>query len=114
MNGSSTMTILSFIYSLILIIVYFNKPHIKSYENKMFSSLIIINLLSIIIEIINILIISSGFADTLICQIANKSLLIFMSTFICYYSLYILIVSYNKDSSTIPTYYNKIKGAVMK
>ncbi len=111
-NGSSSMTLLSLVYSIILNVVYFKKPHIKSYENSLFSSLLVINVFSILMEIMNIIVISYGYGDTLLCQVLNKTFLTFMNLYICYYSLYILVVAYNKSQEKFTKYYKVVKTII--
>lgn len=111
-NGSSAMTILSFFYSLVLNIVFLFKPHIKSYENRIFSKLLVVNLCSIIIEILNIILISSGYKDSLLVQFANKGLLSVLCIYICYFSLYLFMVAYNGKQERIHKYFNILKSII--
>jgi hypothetical protein len=50
--GSLSVQIFSAIYLIVLIIIYFSKKRINSIENKIFSSLIITNLIGVILDLI--------------------------------------------------------------
>ena len=51
--GSLSVQIFSAIYLIVLIIIYFSKKRINSIENKIFSSLIITNLIAVILDLIS-------------------------------------------------------------
>ena len=51
--GSLSVQIFSAIYLIVLIIIYFSKKRINSIENKIFSSLIITNLIGVILDLIS-------------------------------------------------------------
>lgn len=111
-NGSSAMTFLSLFYSFLLNITFMLKPHIKSYENKIFCRLLIVNICSVLIEILNIVLISKGYKDTLLVQFTNKGLLTVLCIYICYFSLYILMVAYNGKDEKTDKYYNRVQTII--
>ena len=50
-NTTIFLTIISFFYSVLLMIAYFSKDKIRTLENKVYSKLIIINFIGIILEL---------------------------------------------------------------
>lgn len=54
-NSTMFFTMISFFYSLLLLIVYFSREKLKSLENKIYSKLIVINMIGIVLELISCL-----------------------------------------------------------
>ena len=53
MTNSIIFSIFSFIYILLMMFVYFSRKRIKTIENKIYSYLIIINLIGLALEIVD-------------------------------------------------------------
>ena len=75
-NTTIFLTIISFFYSVLLMIAYFSKDKIRTLENKVYSKLIIINFIGIILELFCT--IFAGYAEEhlLFYTILNKLFLI--------------------------------------
>lgn len=98
MTNSLALVLLSFIYSSFLNIVFFKKQHIKTYENRLFGWLLVTNFFGLILEILCTWSILFYDPYSLLCVLLNKFLLIYLATFICIFSLYVLVIAYNKDN----------------
>ena len=96
MNGSLLILICSLFYSFLTIIVYFSKKRINSIENKIFSCILIVNLVGLILDIL-----SNTFAfyinNNLIFSIVNKAYILYLLTWISLFTYYSLVISFNKE-----------------
>ena len=90
--GSLSVQIFSAIYLIVLIIIYFSKKRINSIENKIFSSLIITNLIGVILDLI-----STSTAlymkDAIWLNIVSKFYLVYLITWLLIFSLYVYYIS---------------------
>ena len=77
------------LFSIVLNIIYFTKKHIKTGETKIFSILLVINLISLISELACTYIGFTFPENSLISHIATKMFLLFLMTFLLYMTLYI-------------------------
>ena len=79
---------ISFIYSIFLNVLYLSKKHIKTYETKMYSIMMIGNLIGILLEFGCIFLIHYLGTSNLLTIITNKVFLIYLLTFAILFSLY--------------------------
>lgn len=90
--GSLSVQIFSAIYLIVLIIIYFSKKRINSIENKIFSSLIITNLIGVILDLI-----STSTAlymkDAIWLNIVSKFYLVYLITWLLIFTLYVYYIS---------------------
>ena len=82
------------LFSIILNCVYFTKKHVKTGETKIFSILLIVNLLSLISELICTYVGFTYPENSLISHIVTKIFLILLMTFLLYMTLYIYVICY--------------------
>ena len=78
----------SFIYSIFLNVLYLSKRHIKTYETKMYSIMMIGNLIGILLEFGCIISIHYLGISNLLTIIVNKIFLVYLLTFAILFSLY--------------------------
>lgn len=78
----------SFIYSIFLNVLYLSKRHIKTYETKMYSIMMIGNLIGILLEFGCIFSIHYLGISNLLTIIVNKIFLVYLLTFAVLFSLY--------------------------
>ena len=93
----------SFIYSLFLNILYFNKKHVKNYETKIFGIMITVNFVGILLETMCILFISKLGVDNLLTIIVNRLFLIYLLSFVFLFMLYVLYISFIESEDKIRT-----------
>lgn len=97
------------IFSIVLNIIYFSKKHIKSDETKIFSVLIIINLISLLSELLCLYFGFSLPENTLISKIATKLYLVCLMSFLLFMTLYIYVICYITSSKPQLKYYKKLE-----
>ena len=97
------------LFSIILNIIFFSKKHIKTKETKIFSILLIVNLISLISEVICNYIGYNFIENSLISHITTKFYLICLMTFLLYMTLYIYILCYVTNKEPNMKYYNILK-----
>ncbi len=97
------------LFSIILNIIFFSKKHIKTKETKIFSILLIVNLISLISEVICNYIGYNCIENSLISHITTKFYLICLMTFLLYMTLYIYILCYVTNKEPDMRYYNILK-----
>lgn len=92
-------SVIFLIYSLILVITYFSKSHDKKMENKVYSVLLIINVLGIFLEILKFLVVGYDFTSSY--SIISKFYHIYLLSWMGAFSLYAIIISnnYNTDDN---------------
>ncbi|MEG1142774.1 MAG: hypothetical protein RSE41_10110, partial [Clostridia bacterium] len=96
MNTGFLLITFSIFYSLCLIIVYFSKKHIISVENKIFSVLVVTNLIGLFLELTNFITVIKMKEIPMLNLIASKLYLVYLLTWIVIFTYYILIISYKK------------------
>ena len=100
-NGGGNMVIgvsfiiCSLIYMLLLCIVYFSKKRIKTIETKIYSLLLVLNVIGLILELICCLTVSHMDVVPILNVICNRAYLIYFATFISLFTLYIYITCNN-------------------
>lgn len=107
-NTTIFLTIISFFYSILLMIAYFSKDKIKTLENKVYSKLIIINFIGIILELFCT--IFAGYAkDYLVFYtILNKLFLVELTIWCSVFSVYVFLISSKKEKNELKTYLKKV------
>ena len=107
-NTTIFLTIISFFYSILLMIAYFSKDKIKTLENKVYSKLIIINFIGIILELFCT--IFAGYAkDYLVFYtILNKLFLVELTIWCSVFSVYVFLISSKKEKNELKSYLKKV------
>lgn len=107
-NTTIFLTIISFFYSVLLMIAYFSKDKIKTLENKVYSKLIIINFIGIILELFCT--IFDGYAkDYLVFYtILNKLFLVELTIWCSVFSVYVFLISSKKEKNELKSYLKKV------
>lgn len=107
-NTTIFLTIISFFYSVLLMIAYFSKDKIKTLENKVYSKLIIINFIGIILELFCT--IFAGYAkDYLVFYtILNKLFLVELTIWCSVFSVYVFLISSKKEKIELKSYLKKV------
>lgn len=96
MSGTALLILGSIIYSIGLIIVYFSKPHITTTENRIFSVLIITNLIGLILELTNYFTVLNIEQIPFINYFVSKLYLLYLITFIVIFTYYVIYISYKE------------------
>ena len=100
----------SFLYSIFLNLFYFSKKHIKTYETKMFSIMMVSNLIGIILEFSCIFSIYYLGTDNLLVIIINKLFLLYLLTFAILFSMYAAYITLiDKTENDMSEKHNKIR-----
>ena len=107
-NTTIFLTIISFFYNVLLMIAYFSKDKIKTLENKVYSKLIIINFIGIILELFCT--IFAGYAEDYLMfyTILNKLFLIELTVWCSVFSIYVFLISSNKEKNQLKLYLKKV------
>ena len=107
-NTTIFLTIISFFYNVLLMIAYFSKDKIKTLENKVYSKLIIINFIGIILELFCT--IFAGYAEDYLMfyTILNKFFLIELTVWCSVFSIYVFLISSNKEKNQLKLYLKKV------
>lgn len=95
MNSISVILIsISLIYSLFLNFFFFSKKHIKTYENRIFSVLVLINFLGLLLELLCYYTVVSFGINQIYTIIINKMFLIYLLLFAFVFFIYLLFVCF--------------------
>ena len=81
--------------SILINIVYFTKQRINSYENKIYSALIISNLIGLLIELSCNITAMISETPEIVVSLVTKLYLIYLITWIFFFTIYIFIISIN-------------------
>lgn len=95
----------SLFYNLLVTIIYFHKERIKTKENKIYSLLIIINLIGIIIDMSSVTMARLGIHNALFF-IINKVYMLYLLCWITTFTFYILTISLDEK------YHDRLKKIV--
>lgn len=95
--NSLYILVTSLIYSILLICVFFSKKRINKIENKVFIWLMVTNFLGILLDI-GCIIITLNFTSSLLRLVFAKFYLIYLLTWITIFTMYIFIISTNKET----------------
>lgn len=96
MIGGTFFTLTSLFYISLLAIVFFSKKRLDTIENKLFSYLIISNLVGVVLAIISYFTISNIETMPFINEIFSKSYIIYLIVWITLFTEYTIIISANK------------------
>lgn len=92
--------IMSIIFLFMMMIAYFPKKKIKSPENTIFSSVIIVTFVGLILTIISYILVKVGFGkDDLAFIIANRFIMSYYNVWGILFTLYVALLSINKEKS---------------
>lgn len=94
---SVTVTFCCFVFLLILAIIYFSKKRIDNIDNKIFSSLIVINLIGICIDICGFISFQYFGAEVFLNKIISKVFLIYFITYCFILMMYIYNYTFKKE-----------------
>ena len=98
-----------FIFSCFLNIIYFSKKHVKTGETKIFSILLIVNLISLASELACSYIGYTFLENTIYTHVMPKIYLICLMTFLLYMTLYIYVICYVESKRENKKRYKKLK-----
>lgn len=96
MNGSIFALICSLFYILLTSFVYFLKKRIDSIENKIFSMIVIVNIIGVVLDIISNCLAYNN-PDIFLFNIVNKLYMVYLITWIYLFTYYSLIISFDKN-----------------
>lgn len=101
MSGTSLLILGSIVYSIGLIIVYFTKPHINTPENRIFSILIVTNLVGLLLEFINYFTVLNIATIPFANYVVSKFYLIYLLSFIVIFTYYVIYISYKEQMDEV-------------
>ena len=84
--------IISFIYLVLVMIIYFVKKKIKTKENKIFSILLVTSLIGIIIDFLSVYMAFNNI-HTFIFRFINQLYLVYLLTWISLMTIYCIVIS---------------------
>ena len=102
----------SLLFIILVAIVYFNKPRIKSYENEIYQWLIICNIIGLILEILCYFAVDYVTIYNLISIAILKLYVVYIFVWTMIFNIYVFMVSsknYNQSVSTNEIYFLKLK-----
>lgn len=99
MSAGFTFSACSFFYSVLLTIMFFSKKRIQTLENKIYSYLIISNLIGVVLGVSCYTSILHRDAFPILNDFISKALLIYYLTWISFFTAYIFVISYSKKES---------------
>ncbi len=114
---STSFIICSMFYSALLLIVYFSKKRLNSLENKIYSSLAIVNFFGLIIELFCYLVTLNRDKFPMFTSIINRVYLIYMLTWLMLFAYYTFIISFKRRINlhfNSKELYRKISGVFLK
>ncbi|MGM9881464.1 MAG: response regulator [Bacilli bacterium] len=106
-NSTIFFTITSLFYSVLLMIAYFSKDKIKTPENRVYSKLIVINFISIILELFCTIFAGYASSHLQFYTILNKLFLISLIAWGSTFGVYVFLISTNKDTKAALKHYMK-------
>lgn len=111
MSAGFTFSACSFFYSVLLTIMFFSKKRIQSLENKIYSYLIISNLIGVVLGVSCYTTILHRNEFPVLNDFISKALLIYYLTWISFFTAYTFVISHNNkglDNDAKEKYYDKI------
>lgn len=97
-NSTIFFTIASLFYITLLIVAYFSKARMRTAENKVYSKLIVVNLISIILELMCTIFAGYASEHLLFYKILNKMFLISLITWGSIFGIYVFLISEKKKT----------------
>ena len=101
--------ICTFVFSIVLSIIYFKKEHISSPETKIYSVLLITNSIGLLIEFICSFIGYKYTSNVFLATIFTKMYLVYLMSFILLMTLYIYMICYVVSKRTDESHWVKLK-----
>jgi len=89
----------SFVYLIVLAIVYFKKERVNSFETKLYDILLALNIIGLALEFICCLTVSNMDKMPLINFLTNRIYLIYWVSYITVFTIYVCYVSFNKTEN---------------
>jgi len=108
MSISSTFSMCSFFYSLLLIIVYFRKKRLDTLENRIYGWTIIVNFIGIILAITSYITIIYYNQIPITNMIISKALIVYYFTYIWLLTFYIYVISKKVNYDNAHTDFKKV------
>lgn len=108
MSISSTFSMCSFFYSLLLIIVCFRKKRLDTLENRIYGWTIIVNFIGIILAITSYITIIYYNQIPITNMIISKALIVYYLTYIWLLTFYIYVISKKVNYENVHTDFKKI------
>lgn len=108
MSISSTFSMCSFFYSLLLIIVYFRKKRLDILENRIYGWTIIVNFIGIILAITSYITIIYYNQIPITNMIISKALIVYYLTYIWLLTFYIYVISKKVNYDNVHTDFKKV------
>lgn len=108
MSISSTFSMCSFFYSLLLIIVYFQKKRLDTLENRIYGWTIIVNFIGIILAITSYITIIYYNQIPITNMIISKALIVYYLTYIWLLTFYIYVISKKVNYDNVHTDFKKV------
>lgn len=108
MSISSTFSMCSFFYSLLLIIVYFRKKRLDTLENRIYRWTIIVNFIGIILAITSYITIIYYNQIPITNMIISKALIVYYLTYIWLLTFYIYVISKKVNYDNVHTDFKKV------
>ena len=103
--------ICSLVFSIVLSFIYFSKRHVNSSETKIFSILLVTNLIGLISELLCTIIGYTFPPDSSTAHVFTKIYLVYLLTFMFFMTLYIYVTCYITTKNNYhPNYYQKLKN----
>ena len=97
------------LFSIVLNIIYFSKRHIKTREMRVFSILLVINLISLLSELACSYIGYTSEVDSILPHISTKLYLVCLMSFLLYMTLYIYVICYSSGKNNDIDHYEKLR-----
>ena len=88
------------LYSIMFLILYFSKSRINNMENKIYSVLLIVNLIDLIMELLCCYFTYYNNAspfNTLMCSVCNRLFIICLLTWLSIFTFYIFYITFTKQ-----------------
>ena len=106
---------LSFIYSVLINILFFSRKHIKTYETRLYSIMIIANLFGIVLEFFSIVCtLKIGVKGILFVNFVGKLLLVYLAFFAIVFSMYVIfVVAMNVENAGLNLFQKKIRNCII-
>ncbi len=111
---SVTASLVSFVYTILLFVVFFSKPRLKNKENKIFSYMLIASLFGILLDSISgVLFLNNVDMNSFLYMLLTKTIILFYVVWDLLMLSYVVVISYTGDESKINTMLNINKTIVM-
>ena len=113
MHIGITIIIVSFIYCLLIAIIYFSKKRVNNIDNKIYSILIIINLIGLLLEFLCCLLVPVKEILPILNIICNRLYLVYMLTWIFLFTIYAVILLYGHREQLSSRFKQYKRGCIL-